>query len=206
VDTTVFQPRTAEQDDTQQVAPFRVLCIGTLHEVKGQRYLIEACRLLAERGVELECHLVGDGPDEAALKQQAAEAGIAEQIRFHGRRSRDEVAALIAEADLLAAPSVPTADGRREGIPVVLMEAMAGGVPVVASRLSGIPELVEHERCGLLVPPRDAAALAEAFARMQADPQLRRRLSAAGREKVTREFDVAANAELLAARFHAGAR
>jgi len=118
-------------------------------------------------------------------------------VHFHGRLTRPQVAALLREADTVAAPSVPTRDGRREGIPVALMEAMASGVPVVASRLSGIPELVEDGHTGLLVPPADAAELARAIARLQASPALRNRLAAAGRAQVIQAFDLRANVRLL---------
>jgi colanic acid/amylovoran biosynthesis glycosyltransferase len=177
--------------------PFRILCTGTLHEVKGQAYLIDACRRLREQGVDLLCQFVGEGPDRLDLEARIASAGLGEQVRLLGRRTRDEVAALLAEADVLVAPSVPTADGRREGIPVVLMEAMAAGVPVVASDLSGIPELVQHEQSGLLAPPRDSEALASALERLHADPDLRRRLAAAGRERVLAGFHLKRNAARL---------
>ena len=156
VDTEVFQPRTEPTAYERGKSPFTILCIGTLHEVKGQTYLIEACRLLHGRGIDFVCRFVADGPDLAKLTQQAAQAGIADRVHFHGRVTREEIAALLRDADVMAAPSVPTSDGRREGIPVVLMEGMGSGVPVVASDLSGIPELVVNEQSGLLVAPRDA--------------------------------------------------
>jgi glycosyltransferase involved in cell wall biosynthesis len=124
-------------------------------------------------------------------------------ITFAGRLTSDAVAAALGEADVLAAPSVPTRGGKREGIPVVLMEAMATGLPVVASRLSGIPELVTDGVDGLLVAPGDAGALADALARLAADPAMRARLGAAGRERVVRDFDVDRNAASLAARIRA---
>ena len=95
------------------------------------------------------------------------------------------------------APSVPTAAGKREGLPVVLIEAMAAGVPVVASHLSGIPELVENDVTGLTVPPADAIALADAIERLAADPALRDRLACAGRARVEAEFDLDRNARRL---------
>jgi glycosyltransferase involved in cell wall biosynthesis len=101
------------------------------------------------------------------------------------------------------APSVPTRKGKREGIPVVLMEAMASGVPVIASDLSGIPELVEDDVTGLLAPPRDSTAIAAALGRLHGDETLRRRLGAAGRERVERDFDVRRNALALARNFPA---
>jgi glycosyltransferase involved in cell wall biosynthesis len=105
------------------------------------------------------------------------------------------------DADVLKVPSVPTRDGRREGIPVVLMEAMGSGVPVVASDLSGIPELVNDELTGLLTPPKDARFLADALERYIQDPSLRNRLGSAGRAKVVEEFDLNKNAAELAQYF-----
>jgi colanic acid/amylovoran biosynthesis glycosyltransferase len=197
VDTRFFRPAemTVEQD------PFSILCVGKLHEVKGQTYLVEACRLLAEAGMDLVCTLVGDGPDRRALTSQIAESGLEGQVTILGERDRVQIAALMNSGQVLAAPSVPTRSGKREGIPVVLMEAMSAGLPVVASRLSGIPELVEDGVSGLLVPPRDAAALADALRRLRDDPSLRRRLASNGREKVLEEFDVRKNAAELVRRF-----
>lgn len=204
VDTQVFQADRSRRGSA--AGAFTILCIGTLYEVKGQTYLIEACRLLHERGIDFVCNFVGDGPDLATLREQAARGGIAERVSFLGLRAREEIAGLLQEAHVLSVPSIPTSSGRREGIPVVLMEAMASGVPVVASGISGIPELVEHERGGLLVPPRDPQALANALERLHGDPALRERLGRAGRDKVLREFDLYTNAATLAQRFNVEAR
>jgi glycosyltransferase involved in cell wall biosynthesis len=197
VDPGVFAPRRTPREP----GPFRILCTGSLHEVKGQRYLIDACRMLAQRGLDFECCLIGSGPDARALARRIRRAGLASRVRLLGSLPRDAVAAELARADVLAAPSVPTASGRREGIPVALMEALASEVPVVASRLSGIPELVGDGLQGLLVAPRDAVGLANALARLAGDAALRSRLGRAGRRKVLREFDQQANAAALVARF-----
>jgi colanic acid/amylovoran biosynthesis glycosyltransferase len=197
VDTQVFQPLRSQA----AAHPFTLLCTGTLHEVKGQTFLIEACRLLREKGIDVVCNLVGDGPDHEALADQIAKAKLGDCVHLLGRRTREQIAELLSQADVVVTPSVPTKGGKREGIPVVLMEAMGSGVPVVASGISGIPELVEHERSGLLVPPRDAQALAQALERMHCDPELRQRLGQAGREKVVREFDLVTNTATLAQRF-----
>jgi glycosyltransferase involved in cell wall biosynthesis len=194
IDTSFFRPR----HNGRSSGRLRILCVGTLHEVKGQTYLIEACRLLAEAGVDVVCDLVGDGPDRDALRRQIEEAGLNERVTLLGPRTRHQVAELLARADVVATPSVPTKAGRREGIPVVLMEALACGLPVVASAISGIPELAEQERTGLLVPPGDPAALAQALRRIHDDVALSRRLGAAGREKVVREYDAYGNAARLA--------
>jgi glycosyltransferase involved in cell wall biosynthesis len=201
VDTQVFQPRSGRTLYEKGQGRFTILCIGTLHEVKGQTYLIEACRLLRLQALEFDCHFVGDGPDQTALEQQTKAAGLTGYVHFHGRVTREEVARLLQNADVVATPSVPSSDGRREGIPVVLMEAMGSGVAVVASRLSGIPELVSDERCGLLFTPGDAPALASALQRLYDDSQLRQRLGQAGRKKVIDAFDLSKNAATLARHF-----
>jgi colanic acid/amylovoran biosynthesis glycosyltransferase len=189
--------------DRATVGPLRIIAVGTLHEVKGQAHLIEACRRLAARGVDLTCRFIGDGPDREALTKQIDRAGLGDRVTLVGRMTSDAVAAELARSDVLAAPSVPTSGGKREGIPVVLMEAMAAGLPVVASRLSGIPELVTDGVSGLLVPPGDDDALADALERLAGDAALRARLGAAGRETVVREFDVDRNAAALASRIQA---
>ena len=179
-------------------SPLQITCIGSLHEVKGQTYLLQACRLLRERGLDFTCHVVGDGEDARGLRWQAEQAGLNRQIVFHGPLPQPAICELLRTTDLLVVPSVPTRSGRREGIPVVLMEAMASGVAVVASQLSGIPELVEHAMTGLLVPPRDVGAIADAIERLASDPSLRRQLTRAARQKVETDFDLEQNARRLA--------
>jgi colanic acid/amylovoran biosynthesis glycosyltransferase len=195
VDTEFFRPRASPP---AAGAPFAIACIGRLMEVKGQAYLIEACRLLAMKGVEFVCHLVGEGPDRRKLERLVTSAGLQTKVNFVDPLTRDQIAELLHRVDLLVAPSVPTRDGRREGIPVVLMEAMASGVPVVASRISGIPELVDDGQSGLLVPPGDPRSLAQAIDLLRSDPDRRMRLAAAGREKVCAAFDMNRTAEHLA--------
>jgi glycosyltransferase involved in cell wall biosynthesis len=197
VDRDVFQsPARATAAETGK-NPIRILCVGSLHEVKGQAYLIQACAKLAEKHIDFVCHFVGDGPDRKSLTDLAAQLGISERVHFHGQQKRDRIAQLLQETDVLVAPSVPTSDGRREGIPVVLIEAMSSGVPVIASDLSGIPELVLNDRTGLLTPPGDVAAITTALERYYLNPTLRRRLGEAGREMVTQEFDLYKNAVRL---------
>jgi glycosyltransferase involved in cell wall biosynthesis len=181
----------------QRGGGFRVLCIGTFYPVKGHRFLLEACAELLRAGIPFECHLVGDGPDRAALERLAHQIGVAQRVLFRGSLPRDEIAREIASADVLAVPSVLTQEGRREGIPVVCMEAMAGGTPVVASAISGIPELIEDGVNGLLVPPRDSSALAGALLRLHADPALGRRVARGGRGVATEICDVDHNAAQL---------
>lgn len=201
VDTKVFVPRTGSTPCDRGEGPLQILCIGTLHEVKGQTHLIDACGLLKDRGIDYRCHFVGDGPDRTALAKQATELGVLDQITFHGKLTRPDVAKLLGRADVVVTPSVPSRDGRREGIPVVLMEAMGCGLPVVASDLSGIPELVEDGVSGFLVPPGDAAGVADVLEKLCHDAGLRRGLGRAGREKVLNSFNLRLNAAMLVERF-----
>ncbi|MDZ7267833.1 MAG: glycosyltransferase [candidate division KSB1 bacterium] len=194
IDPAVFHPPAAEPADKT----LRLLCVASLEEVKGHRFLIEACRRLSLAGVDLVCDLVGDGPQRQAIEQQIAAGGLSDRILLHGSRPRREVAQRLQTAQVKVLASVPTKSGKREGVPVVLMEAMASGLPVVASRLSGIPELVEHGRTGLLVDPGDVDGLVQALQQLHADPELRRRLGQAGREKVLAHFNLHRNTERLA--------
>jgi glycosyltransferase involved in cell wall biosynthesis len=187
VDTDLFTPNSRNGDRPAR-DKFTIACIGTLHEVKGQVYLIEACRLLKDQGVDLNCIFVGDGPDRTDLQHLVDELNLDDIVHFKGRRTRAEILRLLEEVDVLVTPSVPSRDGRREGIPVVLMEGMACGLPVVASRLSGIPELVDNGQSGLLVSPRDVSGLAEAIRELHDNENLRQRLGEAGRAKVEKEF------------------
>ena len=148
---------------------------------------------------------IGDGPDRADLERRVESLGLSSRVTFAGQRRRDEVLERLAATDVLVTPSVPTADGKREGLPVVLIEALAAGVPAVASDLSGIPELVETDVTGILVPPGDAGAIADALERLARDPDLRSRLAAGGRARVAAEFDLDTNARRLIERFRASA-
>lgn len=165
-----------------------LLCIAALKPYKGIPVLLEACRLLLDRGVELVCDVVGEGPLRRRLEERIRSLDLAGRVRLLGARTQAEVAELIGGATLVVLPSVVASDGQMEGIPVALMEAMAAGKPVVASSLSGVPELIEDGREGRLVPPGDAAALADALEEVLASPQRRRAMGARGREKVAAAF------------------
>jgi glycosyltransferase involved in cell wall biosynthesis len=191
--------------DEAEGAGFRIACVARLEEKKGQALLVDACAELALRGVDVHCDLIGDGPQRAALTEQICALGLAFRVALHGAQPRERALALVAGAHAVALPSLVTAAGRRDGIPVALMEAMALGRPVVASALSGIPELVEDEDTGLLVQPGDRAALAAALARLAGDPALRRRLGAAGRAHVEAEFDLDRSSERLRELFEGAA-
>jgi len=183
---------------------FQIVCVAAFKDVKGHTYLVEACRILQERGVDFACHLVGEGELRSKIEEQIAQVGLQNKVILHGARPRSEIVSMLAQSDVLALASVPTPRGKREGIPVVLMEGMASGLPVVASRLSGIPELVEDGRSGFLVPPGDSLALADALQRLRDNSHLRQQMGQAGRDKVTREFNLMTNAARRATLYENG--
>jgi glycosyltransferase involved in cell wall biosynthesis len=161
-----------------------VLFVGRLVQRKGVRHLIDAIAHVRE------AHLVviGDGPERTALEAHARDLEIADRVEIRGRVSDEELRAAYAASDVLVLPSVLDARGDTEGLGVVLLEAMSYGVPVVASDIGGITDIVEHEKSGLLVPPGDATQLARALERLMRDPALASRLGSAGRERVRSAF------------------
>ena len=169
--------------------PVRVVSVARLVEKKGLPYAVRAVAALRRDGVDIALDIVGDGPLRSSLESLIAELGMANAVRIIGARSRDEVARVMAGAHLFAAPSVTARDGDMEGIPVALMEAMASGVPVVATRHSGIPELVEDKVSGLLVPERDTDALAGAFRWLVEHPERWMGMALAAHEAVERNFN-----------------
>jgi colanic acid/amylovoran biosynthesis glycosyltransferase len=182
-----------------------VVCVASLEPYKGHDHLIDACARLARAGVAFECDLVGDGVLRAELEARAARLGVAGQVRFLGAQPSERVAELVAAADVLVLPSVVTPEGKMEGLPVALIEALAAETPVVASAISGIPELVEDGVTGLLVTPGDDAAIAAALQRLAGDPGLRARLGSEGRGRVASDYDLHRNVATLAKLIGAGA-
>lgn len=169
--------------------PLRILAVGRAAEKKGYRHLLDALALLEERDITWTCRIIGDGPKLADLIRQREELGLV-PLELMGAQQQDVIKRLLAEADVFVLPCVVAADGDIDGIPVSLMEAMATGCPVVSTRVSGIPELIEDGRTGLLADPGDPVGLADAFERLARDPSLASGLSTAGREKVEREFNL----------------
>ncbi|MBD9479909.1 glycosyltransferase [Pseudoxanthomonas sp. PXM02] len=178
-------------------APQQILTVGRLDPIKGFATLVEALALLAQRGVDFQCRLLGSGPLDASLRSLAQARGVADRIEFCGAQPQDVVRRWMGEASLFVLPSEVAPDGNRDGIPVALMEAMATGCPVVSTRVSGIPELVEHETSGLLVDEKQPVALADAMQRLLEDAALRRQVVGGAREKVEREFDARKEARRL---------
>ncbi len=173
------------------------LCVAAHKPYKGLRHLIEACRLLRSEGVTFTCDIIGDGPQRPELERLNHD----HVVNLLGARTEDEVAKLMSESTLVVLPSVVAPDGQMEGIPVALMEALAMGVPVVSTRIAGIPELVRDG--GLLVPPGDARSLADAMRSLLENPEHAAAMGARGRAFVEREFALDRCVALLLARLRA---
>lgn len=168
----------------------RVLTVGRLVEKKGVDLGLEAVAALVARGVALHYDIVGDGVLRAGLEARAAALGLGGRVSFHGWQNQSAVARLMAASDVLLAPSRTDATGDQEGIPVTLMEAMASGLPVVTTRHSGIPELVEHGVSGWLADENDVDGLVEGLARLESDPALALRIGRAARDRIADEFNI----------------
>lgn len=177
------------------------LAVGQLKEKKGFIYLIEACRMLAEQGVDFRTVIIGEGPLRGVLEDAIAAAGLDERFELRGAMSHRAVKEAYQTSDLFVLPCIVASDGDRDGIPNVILEAMASGLPVVSTRHSGIPEAVEDGTSGLLVPPADASALADALATLAGDPDMRVRFGEAGRKLVADSFDHTRNVRALLEEF-----
>ncbi len=199
-----LEPGRFERRQVEPVGSPTIASVSRLVHKKGVDVLIDACALLADRGTEFSCRVIGEGPRRDRLAERADRAGVADRIELLGSLDRDGVARELAGALVFALPCRRTKKGDQDGLPVALVEAMAVGVPVVTTPVSGIPELVLDERSGLLVHPEDPAALADALDRLLSDPALRRRLVASGAEALS-DYDLAENVARLRALFGANA-
>jgi glycosyltransferase involved in cell wall biosynthesis len=161
-----------------------VACVGRFTAVKRQEDLVAAVALLRDEGVEVRLRLAGDGPLSAAVAAQVAALGLQDRVTLHGTLAPPAVVRLLADADIACMPS------SQEGMPGAVMEAMASGLPVVGTAVNGIAELVRDGETGLLVAPKDPAALAGALARLATDAPLRLRMGAAGRTRIVEELSL----------------
>lgn len=175
--------------------PARVVSVGTLQEKKGHSVLIDAAARLVDKGVAFQLTIAGGGALMGALAEQAARLSLSAGVELVGSLPQEKIRKLYEEADVFALACVYSSNGDLDGIPVVLMEAMAQGIPCVSTAVSGIPELIGDGREGLLAPPGDADALAERIERLISDADLRRAVAAAGRRKVEEVFDIRGSAE-----------
>jgi len=178
-----------------------ILSVGSLIELKGHQHLVGACKVLCERGVHVRCDIVGEGPHRARLAERIQSSELDDVVFLRGAQSGDVVRRLLGRATVFVLASCTAQDGDMDGIPVVLMEAMAAGVPCVSTRVSGIPELISSPEEGILVAEKDPNALADAIELLLHDADLRKRIARAARAKVEREFNIEKSAAQLARLF-----
>jgi colanic acid/amylovoran biosynthesis glycosyltransferase len=186
-----------EPPDRRRVAgaPLRLLTVARLDAQKGVPVLLQALARVRATGIDACLTVVGDGPLRARFEGLTGELGVASMVEWTGALGQDRLPACYAEADVFCLPSFA------EGIPIVLMEAMAAGLPVVTTRITGVPELVDDGVCGLLVTPSRVDELADAIGRLARSPELRQRLGHAGREAVRSRHDVRASGRDMLALF-----
>ncbi len=176
---------------TPTPGPVRLLCVGRLTPAKGQVVLVQACAALRALKLDLHLTLVGDGPDRARIEAEIAKHQLGGQVLLTGAVGQTQVRQALAQADIFVLPSFA------EGIPVVLMEAMASGVPCVSTPVNGIPELIAHRRTGLLATAGDVDSLVKELETLIREPALRSYLAEAARAKVEADFDLQHNVRAL---------
>jgi colanic acid/amylovoran biosynthesis glycosyltransferase len=194
IDLSLFSP-------TDRAVPGRILAVGRLVEKKGFSVLVDACALLRDRGLTFDCRIIGDGPLQGALQDQIAGHGLADRVTLAGPMPQELLADELGTAAIATLPCIITQDGDRDGLPTVLLEAMGKGIPVVTTTVTGGPEIVAEGETGLLCPPGDPEALANALGALLTDPEGARAMGIAGRRRAERLFDLSTNVRQLSGHF-----
>lgn len=183
--------------ECQRSGEGNLLLVGRLVEKKGIEYALEALAQLAPQFPAAHLTIIGEGPLRAPLLRKTKELGLSQQVSFLGSQTPQQVRAQMSKADIMLTPSVTTAKGDRESGVIVLKEAGAMELPTVATRHGGIPEIVEHEQSGYLVPERDACALSQRLCQLLGDPALRVRMGRSARQLVEQRYDTRSQNERL---------
>jgi len=179
----------------------RFLSVGRLVAFKGFDILIDACAELQKCGLNFNCEIIGEGALGEELEQRVSRQNLRERIHFAGEQSQNYVLAALQRCDIFVLASAPDERGASDIFPTVIAEAMASGKPVVSTTVAGIPELVANRETGLLVPPRDARALADAMEQLARDENLRADFACAGRLRIEQQFAIGKTIEPLLERF-----
>ncbi|VAW95639.1 Glycosyltransferase [hydrothermal vent metagenome] len=187
--------------------PPRIVAVGRLIEKKGFSDLIAACAELQIRDIDFECQIIGGGPLLDTLNADIHRRGLKNKVKTLGPLPQREVIASLQQAAVFAAPCVVGADGNRDGLPTVLLEAMALGVPCISTAVTGIPEAIKHDHTGLIVPQKNVAALTQGLEYLLSHPQERTRLAQQARRLIEHTFDIHQNTAVLRSVFdHATSR
>lgn len=196
IDIKRFKPASSQPPNSRTI-----LFVGRLVAKKGVPDLIEACRILNERGVQFDCEIIGDGPLRETLTEQIQACDLATRVSLRGALHQDAVLKAMLGARVLALPCVVAASGDQDGLPTVLLEALAAGLPSISTNVAGIPEIIDHGRTGLLVNSSSPAMLADAIHEVLEDDTLAMRLANAGRKKAMSAFEVGVNVAHLRRQF-----
>jgi colanic acid/amylovoran biosynthesis glycosyltransferase len=186
----VFRPTGAKQRR-------KIISICRFIEKKGIKYLIEACNILKNKGVDFECLLIGSGPLRADYERLIEKYGLEKYISIKGPLTQEKIKQELSDSMIFVLPCVIAEDGDRDILPNVLKEAMAMEIPVITSDICGIEELIENGKNGILLPPKNPQAIEEAMEKLFGNEELRERLGKAGREKIRKDFNVQIEARKL---------
>ncbi len=190
-------PRKLRPDGRRRREPDQILAVGRLVPKKGFGDLLQACRILKERGISFKCLIAGDGLEADSLRRRQQELDLADDVEFLGSKNQTEVIRLMQKATLLCLPCTVDDDGNRDALPTVILEAMACGLPVLSTNISGIPEMVDSEVDGVLVQPDDPVALSNQLIRLLSSGRLRRKFASNGLRKVASKFNLQKNVDSL---------
>lgn len=191
-----FQPHSSAETGSASKSPL-ILSVGRLVEKKGFQDLLQALLIVKEKGEDFQCAIYGDGPLCNELRDWIAEHNMAGEVLLMGDRTQQELISVYQNATFFILTPVQTEDGDRDGIPNVIVEAMVMGLPVITTAVSGIPELVENNRNGLLYQPHDVEGISSGIIELLHDTQKRRQLGSAGSKKVMEQFDITQAAQRL---------
>jgi glycosyltransferase involved in cell wall biosynthesis len=177
----------------QKASPPLILSVGRLKEKKGFPVLLRACQILKKNGAEFQCEIIGDGPERSSLERLWRDLGLEDTVTFAGAKPNTAVMDRYVDASIFVLPCVIASNDDRDGIPNVLLEAMANELPIISTPISGIPEILQDEVTGLMSASGDEESLADAMSRLLHDPSLRMALGRRGREVVEERFDIHKN-------------
>lgn len=175
-----------------------IISVGRFVEKKGFTYLLDACYQLLEKGIKLNCTFVGNGPLWEEIDERVKALKLENHVQLPGAMPQKKLQEKFRRSDLFVLPAVKASNGDLDGIPVVLMEAMALGIPVISTSVSGIPELINHKESGLLVKEKDVAELAEAIQIFTKFSDTNIQYAKAARQKIEQEFNIKKSASLMA--------
>lgn len=178
-----------------------ILSVGRLVPKKGLNYLIEACGMLKKRGVEFECQIIGEGPERAFLEEIITDFGLENQVKLLGAKTHQEIRVSLSKAELFVLPCITDVDGDRDGIPMVLMEAMASGVPVVAGDLPTVKELIDDGKNGRMIDPKVVGEMTEKIHQLLLDKSLQEKFRNAAFMTLDKKFDLSKNVKKLGDQF-----